>query len=522
MGNRLCITIPETWLSEAKYPVIVDPTIGTTTVGSQNEWVQEAGEDPVSLLFELCIPVNRFLVPQTINGACVACVYTNEDDYEAGGRPVLYSDSGNTPRTKKSTLEGLLDLRVTGSNPKGWRGAVFLTNGSIESGSYIWFGVFAEYYWHPRFDYGARCYTDWWWDDGAETAIPNEYPLYNANHYQDFKLSMYLFYTSVQNYVRTLTQGVTPADSRKLAGAYKRAAVQTARGTAVPRRFEGFYRGLVQTVKNTMTMKAAPTLIRKLIQQAGAGDTVKRFLSMLRRPAQKAGVNSGTKRITQTKRAITDTGNSGTATGRKQDAKRYIAHTGNAGAAVLKRAGYVKRFQDKAGSTTHTGTVRKLVVRLIEAVAGLYGMKAASGFGRSIRDNAGIGSAMGGMAAFFRTLFGVAGSGDTTGSFITRMRLIQDTEAARDETGYIADYLRGLFAEAGNMAETTHKGEYYRKQQDTAYSEAVPLRHLFIFLRILTGAYIRDFLLRRFLKSNEELVVKSPVCREIILESTLH
>jgi hypothetical protein len=38
IGNALRIIIPENWLSEAKYPVIVDPTIGTTTVGSQTHW----------------------------------------------------------------------------------------------------------------------------------------------------------------------------------------------------------------------------------------------------------------------------------------------------------------------------------------------------------------------------------------------------------------------------------------------------------------------------------------------------
>jgi hypothetical protein len=129
---------------------------------------------------------------------------------------------------------------------------------------------------------------------------------------------------------------------------------------------------------------------------------------------------------------------------------------------------------------------------------------------------------MGGMLIFFRTLFGHAGAGDNHGSFITRMRIIQDTETANDETGHMADYLRGLFVEAGNIAETTRRGEYYRKQQDTAYGEAVPLRHLFIFIRLLTGAYIRDYIIGRFLKSKEELVIKSPVCRELTIESTLH
>jgi hypothetical protein len=101
------------------------------------------------------------------------------------------------------------------------------------------------------------------------------------------------------------------------------------------------------------------------------------------------------------------------------------------------------------------------------------------------------------------------------------MRLIQDTESPGDETGHTADYLRGLFVEAGNMAEITHRAEYYRRLIDRADIAAVPLRHLFIFIRLLTGAYIRDYLIPRFLRSRDELVLKSPVTREIELESKI-
>jgi hypothetical protein len=57
----------------------------------------------VSLMFELAIVVNRFLVSETINSLCTAYIYTNENDDDAGGRPVLYSDNNNSPLAKKST-----------------------------------------------------------------------------------------------------------------------------------------------------------------------------------------------------------------------------------------------------------------------------------------------------------------------------------------------------------------------------------------------------------------------------------
>jgi hypothetical protein len=125
-------------------------------------------------------------------------------------------------------------------------------------------------------------------------------------------------------------------------------------------------------------------------------------------------------------------------------------------------AGFYRSMVQTVKNTVFLKGSPTRIVRLIEAAAALYGMKAGAGFNRGITDTSGIGSGMGGMVAFLRTLFGTAGS------------------------------------------------------------EAVPLRHLFIFLRLLTAAYIRDYIIGRFLKSKEELIIKSPVCREITLDSTLH
>jgi hypothetical protein len=535
-GNKLCITIPENWLSEAKYPVIVDPTIGTTTVGSLEKWYDPENHDDDDelnwkpLSFEISIAVNRFSVSQAINGECLAYVYINEGSQYDENRPVIYSDNGNKPLNRLTKEESRLDSAVTSSKPKGWRAASFKTKNGIPSGSNIWFGVCSSY-WETRFDYGQRIFVDEY-DYQNPIVIPDVYPQEGLGWYDthpeevqqfyNYKVSWYFTYTSAQNYTRTLTQGITLTDTRKLTGAYKRSATQTVKGTTVLGRFEGFARSLVQTAKSTMTLKASPTLIRKLIQQTGVSDTVQRFLSILRKPVQTAGITSGTQRITQAKRRIADTGKPGTVIGRKQDFTRNITHTGNAGTEVLKKADYVKRFQETAGSTASAGVVRDVVLRIVEAVAALYEMKAGTGFNRSVTDNAGIGSAMRGAVKFFRILSGFAGSGDSTGSFITRMRVIQDTGTVGDDTGHTADYLRGLFVEAGAMAETTHRAEYHRRQQDMACSEAVPLRHLFIFIRLLTGAYIRDFIIGRFLKSREEVIIKSPVCREMILESRLH
>jgi hypothetical protein len=169
-------------------------------------------------------------------------------------------------------------------------------------------------------------------------------------------------------------------------------------------------------------------------------------------------------------------------------------------------------------------------------------VKGPRSLARKLAQQAGAGAVFGRLLSMLRIPAQTAGAGDETqriaqakrfledtgkaetaaGRSVGNARAVQDTGTAKDATGHMADYLRGLFVEAGSMAETTHKGTYYRNQQDTAVSEGVALRQVFIFLRLLTGAYIRDYIIGRFLKSKEELIIKSPVCREIVIDSRLH
>ena len=289
--NCLCITIPEKWLSEAKYPVIVDPTIGTTTIGSQYLWDYDPPEPWVSLMFEGQIPVNRFLVNETINGNCTAYFYINEDDSDNGGRGVIYSDNGNKPQSRRSIQESFIDMRVNGSKPKGWRNGTFSTNGSISSGSYIWFGCFADFFWFPRFDYGTKMYAGYWYDVGD--SIPDNYPPYYDGWYKDFKLSMYFDYTSAQNYVRTLTQGVSLTDSRKLTAEYKRDVTETVQGLDNNSYSFLIFRSVQETATVSETIKHLGAFFRGLVDNAkieGEAKSGRNYLLTLTDTVQATGI----------------------------------------------------------------------------------------------------------------------------------------------------------------------------------------------------------------------------------------
>ena len=243
VGNVMQITIPENWLNAATYPAIVDPVVGTNTIGSQTIWYDPDNEENVQLFFEFMIVANRFQLPDTFNGNGTAYVYAYERDYWGRCQPVLYSDNNNVPLTRRSANEGTFDIAVSATKPASWRSTSIRTNTSLASGSFIWFGFYSEWF-APRFDWGAKCYREWWEQNG----LPSTFPVWNANYFLNFKLSMYFEYTNAQNFVRTLTQGVSLADTRNLKAEYKRNSFEIVQPVATAKGMKIFLLKLQEAV----------------------------------------------------------------------------------------------------------------------------------------------------------------------------------------------------------------------------------------------------------------------------------
>ena len=278
VGNELRIAIPKRWLSEAAYPVIIDPTIGTSTIGSQTQYVNEDG-DRIQLFLEFSIGVNRFLMPETLNGNATAYVYAYETDYEGRCKPVIYSDNNNVPLTRRSSSEGEFDIAVRSGKPAGWRSTTFNTNTIIVSGTNIWFGLFCDWF-APRFDYGQKCYWDFW--DGVGNDIPNTYPVWKTNWFYDFKISMYFTYTSAQNYVRTITHGVNLSDSRKLAAEYKRNATEQVQANMIIAEFLIICRKIHEAVQGFDNNSFPVFYIRSLNETATVKESLSRWWNIFR------------------------------------------------------------------------------------------------------------------------------------------------------------------------------------------------------------------------------------------------
>jgi hypothetical protein len=562
-GNRLCVVIPEPWLAAAAYPVIVDPIIGLSSLGAlgaENFWgtdpdsEEEEEEYGPSMILGQNMGVNQFAAPHAIAGNCTAWLYV---DYYPGSYhwslteykmwPVLYAHdpAHDRPGIIKSSDGGYVsnDVGRTAGPPRGWRSADIAVDGTIQQGQQFWFGFF---FWraHPRYDYGGRLYESHagpYQDSYAglrqkfyQYPIETETGTYtdaqgNTIEYEtwaepsyELKISMYLEYTvTATNYTRTLIQGATLTDSRKLAGAYKRTAAQTAKGTTALQRFEGLCRQCVMSVYNGMALQRAPVFVRKAAEQVKAAMGIGNARAVNRAVPDQAAAQSNMSRKGDSKRNIGNTAAPGALLQRYAGMNKTLFATGNAQDGLFRLSAFPWHIVETVRSADGLRAIRELL-RRITAQAGTAGTaKPEIGFRRDIASSAKASTTTARHSVFLRTTLNALAAGEYSNYSVVWLRRLPEQGAALDRNRHIGGYLRGLYAAAGSMAETSHAGEYHRKQADMASSQAVSLRHLCIFLRLATLSLVRDYIIGRFLKSKEELIIKSPVCREIILESRL-
>jgi hypothetical protein len=102
------------------------------------------------------------------------------------------------------------------------------------------------------------------------------------------------------------------------------------------------------------------------------------------------------------------------------------------------------------------------------------------------------------------------------------VRFVNDEAIATHKTSNLGAFIRGLIVTAGSTADTSHEANYYRYQADKVQAEGSVFRGLLLFVKIVTGVFVRDFFLRRFLIAREELVLKSKITRELIVESKIN
>jgi hypothetical protein len=379
----------------------------------------------------------------------------------------MFEDENGKPHYRKTKNEETIVTRLVNTrninivyDPQ-WKTGTFETIGEIKEGDYIWFGCYGEGFW-TKFDYGGTLYKNY-----PEVFVEQEEEEFYNEETGEWEWTEGIYYDLPDFPLdgKEKTQDCIFSwyfDFESLSKNYTRTLAQGVTLTDTRKQVVAYKRAMSMNADGITLLGHSSNYYREQINALHITDSVSRFRGFFRSLAEQV-------------------------------------HTGDL-------ISYCRAFLRTIAITVRPETheQRNLSAR------------------RDIADHAGTGDSTARQRGFIRTLVTAVTAGDYAGKVLTWFRTLQEQAAAFGEAGHLGDYLRGLYTEAGSMAETEHKGEYHRAVQDTVGSMGLSLRHLFIFIRLVTVSLVRDFLLRHFLKSNEELVLKSPVYREITLDSTLH
>jgi hypothetical protein len=600
--GMLTITIPEGWMGEARYPVLVDPVIGSNTIGAYRtfpyltpydyEWYLDdlarypPGEidfadyvETRRIYLDEQMALNRQEAPLKLQGTYNAYLYADETySYKSGGKTVYYecnawpmAFSSLNEKPKQLLLSNASSATVTVSpeKPAKWNKGTITFGTAVNAGTDMWFGFAGEAGIGCRFDYGSPyrgvygyVIDKYWAEQGYSNflAYMNDYGLGDIggetdwltdsnsderNAYPgarvDFKISMYLELPP-QSYVRTLTQGVKLTDTRKINGSYNRSMAHTVKGTTVLQRVETIIRKCVMNGGNGMSLQRFGGLYRQCAMTLKSGAALFRAGQLNRKAGDQAGTTAGLRNQRSMSRTMANQAAIPSGMTRRGDSKRSIGNIAIPGTELKRYAGNNRKLETAGAVYTGLGRFLTLPRRIAEGLtiseirrtfqgiqrrisgeAGNTGAaQPAAGFRRDLASPVGIATGTARHPFFVRSIVDNFTSGAYPSYSVVWLRRLPEQESPTDQNRHIGGYIRGLYIAAGSLAETGHTGEYYRKQEETVDTQGPALRHLFMFVRLLSGGLVRDYLIRRFLKSKEDLVLKSKICREIVMESNLH
>jgi hypothetical protein len=235
-------------------------------------------------------------------------------------------------------------------------------------------------------------------------------------------LSMYFDYAASQHYIRTITQGVTLADSPKKIVDYRRLSKENIKVSDI------YYKTL--------------GVIRNICSLVSAGSITLKFRTVYAK-------------ITDTLAPL------GFIADRIKTVPRFIADVCNSKDAALTLRGIVRAISD---------TVR--------------------------------------VTRFFDWLR-------------CRVRVISDTLRITDKRSKTGSYIRILDVKAHNATRITRTGIFHRFFTDNVALPDDPVRSVGFFRRIFTLLHARDYIISRFLVSQDAVKLKSRITKEIVLKSSI-
>jgi len=286
-----------------------------------------------------------------------------------------------------------------------------------------------------------------------------------------------------------------------LTGNYKRSLKQTAGVSSVLSRFETLIRKCVMTAGNSMSIKRLPAFFRNVSESIKAAMEIKKPRSMIRK--------------------CNDTVSGSISLNRLQNAIRKVNNSVAGNTTVSRFETIMRKCAMTAYSTMNNFNLSLIFRNLTENITVSIKKYEKRTMLRKCVENIGITSVISKMQHFFRVNHDRISAFDIWSFPVLFIRSMPDTIMVSQSNRKWGTFIRDVCVNAESIAETTHKGEYYRFNTDTVPVAGTAVRSLFMIVRIISKIFIRDYLLGRFLIAREELRLKSAISREIILDSKI-
>ena len=129
------ITLPQIFLDTAKYPVVVDPTFGYTSIGATTQ--ANAG---------VYLIVDKFTMP--VNGDISKITAYIDSSVSANGKAIIYSDSNGSPSALLATSSETSSIQAA-----GWYDFTVSYSNTAGSGS-LWIGAHTDTTMRQYYDSG--------------------------------------------------------------------------------------------------------------------------------------------------------------------------------------------------------------------------------------------------------------------------------------------------------------------------------------------------------------------------------
>jgi hypothetical protein len=426
---------------------------------------------------------NRYKTNVAIQGLYKAYFYVSHINYITSNvlAVVIFNEAQNIPNIRVSSEEYGYSGREN-IGPFGWNNVSLKIPNIIEANSNIWLGLISSGV-GINFDYGATFFDilSLFGSVGAQTAINNGQhlgsvlagcggyiPDYFEYALEDEEIMMELR-PSVR-YAKTNAHPKRPGNYN-LKFSYYIQSVSTA-----------YTRTLTAGIKLTDSRKGAYTAIRKVEQTAKTTQTIGR-------------AHNATRKSEQTVK-ITDN--------------------------PIREKGMYRLIETLLPVSDFNKTVQTLTRTIGDILGNVTGIINQREIRRDIADTTHQTDMITRSRGIFAFVHMILGLDDITEYSNLWGRNVEDGVSPVTDTHHEAEYLRELRETPAAADETIRVAGYIRLHQDTGNVVEDMKRMLTVFIKLFSVTSIRDYIINRFLKSREELVIKSKINREIEIESRIH